>query len=52
MLDGLDTALREMESTGRCRRWWHLIGWRQITAQLLFVLAAVAFVTTLLCYGR
>ncbi|MGW2724886.1 hypothetical protein [Streptomyces sp. NPDC001492] len=55
MLDDIDAALRELENTGRRLRrrgWWHRVGWRQVTAQLACVLATIAFVTVLLCYGR
>ncbi|MEU5267331.1 hypothetical protein [Streptomyces hygroscopicus] len=55
ILIGIDSALRDLENTGRCscqRRWWHRIGWRQVAAQVLFVLAAVVSVTALLRHGQ
>lgn len=55
ILDGIDGVLRDLENTGRRsrrRRWWHRIGWRQVAAQVLFVLTTVGFVAALLCYGQ
>ncbi|MFC9225906.1 hypothetical protein ACFT8W_35140 [Streptomyces hygroscopicus] len=55
ILVGIDSALRDLENTGRRsrqRRWRHRIGWRQVAVQVLFVLAAVVFVTALLRHGQ
>jgi hypothetical protein len=51
MLDGLDKALAQARPRQPHRRRRTRIGWRQVTAQLLFVVAVVAFVLTLLAYG-
>ncbi|WP_416979085.1 hypothetical protein [Streptomyces sp. T028] len=55
ILDDIDTALHELETNrrrARRLRWWHRIGWRQATAQVLFILATVAFVAALLCHSQ
>lgn len=54
MLDGLDQALTEAtrRPSWRTRQKRTRIGWRKVTAQALLVLAAVAFVAALLCYGN
>lgn len=53
MLDGLDKVLEAMEEATRPPRRQRRtrIGWRQVTAQLLFVVAVAAFVAALLAYG-
>ncbi|MGW6908429.1 hypothetical protein [Streptomyces sp. NPDC054940] len=54
ILDGLDEALEEAnrtpcQDTPRRRR--TRMGWRQIAAQICYVLAVTAFVVLLLCCG-
>ncbi|WP_432198861.1 hypothetical protein [Streptomyces sp. bgisy027] len=49
-LDGLDRAYRKAAPPPRRRR-KSRIGWRQVTAQLLFVVTVTAFVLALLAYG-
>ncbi|MFC8094642.1 hypothetical protein [Streptomyces sp. NPDC057301] len=51
MLDGVDKALAQTRPRPPHRRRRTRIGWRQVTAQLLFVVAVVAFVFALLAYG-
>jgi hypothetical protein len=48
-LDGLDKELAE--ATRPTRRQRTRIGWRQVTAQLLFAVSVTAFVLALLAYG-
>ncbi|WP_327591449.1 hypothetical protein [Streptomyces chartreusis] len=48
-LNGLDRALKESAPTHRQRK--IRIGWRQVAAQLLFVVTVTAFVLALLAYG-
>lgn len=50
-LDGLDEALDEATRRQVTRQRRTRIGWRQVTAQLLYVLAAIAFVGALLWGG-
>lgn len=49
ILDGLDKVLAQATRSPRRRR--TRIGWRQVTAQLLFVVSVTAFVLALLAYG-
>ncbi|MBK6015808.1 hypothetical protein [Streptomyces sp. MBT53] len=52
-LDGLDKVLEALEGAARPpRRRRTRIGWRQVTAQLLFVVAVAAFVAAVLAYGH
>lgn len=54
ILDVLDEALEETfrpPHQGMPRRRRTQIGWRQVTAQICYVLAVTAFVVSLLCYG-
>lgn len=48
-LNGLDRALKEAAPPRRQRKTG--IGWRQVAAQLLFVVTVTAFVLALLAYG-
>lgn len=50
ILDGLDEVLDEVTRKPPRRRRTR-IGFRQVTAQLLFVVAVAAFVAALLCYS-
>jgi hypothetical protein len=50
ILDGLDKELAEVTRPPPRRRRTR-IGWRQVTAQLLFVVSVTAFVLALLAYG-
>jgi hypothetical protein len=49
-LGGIDRALGKASRPPRRRRRTR-IGWRQVTAQLLFVVTVTAFVLALLAYG-
>lgn len=53
LLDGLDEAVKEATrpQRRRTRRRRTRIGWRQVAAQMLYVLAVTASVVSLLCYG-
>ncbi|MFJ9752429.1 hypothetical protein [Streptomyces chartreusis] len=48
-LNGLGRALEESAPPRRRRR--TRIGWRQVTAQVLFIVTVTAFVLALLAYG-
>ncbi|MFD8378558.1 hypothetical protein ACFV2X_08450 [Streptomyces sp. NPDC059679] len=53
LLDGLDQALKEAGRPASHRRRWRCrFGWRQITAQVLYVAAVTFFVVSLLLYGQ
>lgn len=53
ILDGLDRALEEAArpKPRRPQQRRTRIGWRQITVQVLYVIAVTAFVLALLFYG-